>query len=46
MTLTSTPRRDAETTHDPHAKQGTHRGHHVQWGVLLGINPVVTLRDK
>ena len=36
--------RTAETGHDPHADQGTHRGHHVQWAVPY-ISIIVALND-
>ena len=36
--------RTAETTHDPHAGQGTHRGHHIQWAVPY-LSIIVALND-
>jgi hypothetical protein len=37
-------RRDSDTAHDPHAEQGTHRGHHVQWAVPY-LSIIVALTD-
>eukprot|EP01043_Picozoa_sp_COSAG02_P042482 COSAG02_NODE_3616_length_6473_cov_7.147160_7_plen_365_part_00 len=36
--------RTGETGHDPHAGQGTHRGHHVQWAVPY-LSIIVALND-
>lgn len=36
--------RTGETAHDPHAGQGTHRGHHVRWAVPY-LSIIVALND-